>query len=59
MRENTVAQTAQLDITTVPLRLRCPVCKQEFADLDIGCTCDKGIDIISGQELVIEYLEIE
>jgi len=59
MKENTLAQTAQLDITTLPLRFRCPVCKREYHSLDDGCACGGGIDIISGQELLIEYIEVE
>jgi len=59
MRDNTAARTAELDITTAPLRLRCPVCRREFTDFTAGCACKAGIDVVSGQELIIEYIEVD
>lgn len=59
IREGTAARAAELEITTVPLRLRCPVCGREFTDFIPTCACNRGIDIVSGQEMVIEYIEVD
>lgn len=59
LKQNTIAQDAILVIKKIPLVLRCPKCKTLSNDLDLICNCRSGIEIVSGQELLIESLEIE
>uniref|UniRef100_A0A7C6EDZ0 Hydrogenase maturation factor HypA n=1 Tax=candidate division WOR-3 bacterium TaxID=2052148 RepID=A0A7C6EDZ0_UNCW3 len=59
LKQKTIARDAILVIKTVPLVLRCSKCKTECKDLALPCDCDAGIEIVSGQELLIESLEIE
>ncbi|MEO0091314.1 MAG: hydrogenase maturation nickel metallochaperone HypA [candidate division WOR-3 bacterium] len=55
----TIAENAVLDFEKIPLKTRCPKCKKEFTGLEITCNCQKGVEIISGQEMIIEYIDIE
>lgn len=59
IKEKTIAQDSTLEIQTIPVKFRCPVCKKEYKDLEIKCDCNKGVEIISGQEMLIEYIDIE
>jgi hydrogenase nickel incorporation protein HypA/HybF len=59
LKKPTIAKDAVLEIKTVPLVIRCPNCKIQFKDLEAICKCQAGIEIVSGQELIIESLEIE
>ncbi|MFB0510034.1 MAG: hydrogenase maturation nickel metallochaperone HypA [bacterium] len=59
LKQETIAKDAILEIETKPLVIRCPKCKTQFKDLDLTCNCQAGIEIVSGQELMIESLEIE
>ncbi len=59
LKKTTIAKDAVLVIKKVPLVLRCPKCKTQFKDLDLTCKCQAGVEIVSGQELLIESLDIE
>jgi hydrogenase nickel incorporation protein HypA/HybF len=59
MKKGTAAADAELEFTTVPLRIRCPKCGTEFGKIEEMCTCNAGGDIISGQELVIESIDVD
>jgi len=59
IKKNTIAQNSILDIEVIPVKLRCPKCKKEYKDLEITCDCKKGVEIISGQEMMIEYIDVE
>jgi hydrogenase nickel incorporation protein HypA/HybF len=59
LKKKTIAKDAVLAIKTVPLVIRCPKCKVQFKDLELVCKCQAGVEIVSGQELMIESLEIE
>jgi hydrogenase nickel incorporation protein HypA/HybF len=59
LKKNTIAQNSVLDIETIPVKLRCPKCKKEYKDLEITCNCKKGVEIVSGQEMMIEYIDVE
>jgi hydrogenase nickel incorporation protein HypA/HybF len=59
MKKGTAAAEAELEFTTVPLRIRCPKCGTEFGKIEEMCACNAGGDIISGQELVIESIDID
>jgi hydrogenase nickel incorporation protein HypA/HybF len=59
IKANTIAKNSVLDIETIPVKLRCPKCKKEYKDLEITCNCKKGVEIISGQEMIIEYIDVE
>lgn len=59
LKKTTIANEAVLEIKTIPLVFRCRKCKVQIKDLESNCKCNEGIEIISGQELMIESLEIE
>ena len=59
LKQDTIAKDAILEIEKVPLVIRCPKCQVQFKDLELTCSCQAGIEIVSGQELIIESLEIE
>ena len=58
LRKGTMAEEAELHFRTKPLRIRCPKCGREFAELDQMCSCNAGGKVVSGDELVIESIEI-
>lgn len=58
-RKGTLAAEAKLDIEIVPMKLVCPKCRAEVKDLTPNCGCQAGVEIVSGQELAIEYIDIE
>ena len=58
-RKGTLAAKAKLDIEIVPMKLVCPKCRAEVKDLNPTCGCQAGVEIVSGQELAIEYIDIE
>ncbi|MGB9742734.1 MAG: hydrogenase maturation nickel metallochaperone HypA [candidate division WOR-3 bacterium] len=59
LRDHPLLQHTRLEFERTPLRLRCPKCGQEFADLDRMCNCNAGAEITGGDELTIESIEIE
>lgn len=59
MKRGTEADAAVLEFRRVPLRLRCPKCGAEFQSIDAVCGCNAGAVVVSGQELVVESLELE
>jgi len=59
MKEGTAAEGAELEFRRVPTRLRCPKCGAEFAGIKDMCSCNAGAEVVSGQELVVESIEIE
>ncbi len=59
LKQGTCAAEAWLRFRTVELRLRCPKCGAEFAGFDDLCSCNAGAEVVSGQELTIESIEIE
>jgi hydrogenase nickel incorporation protein HypA/HybF len=74
MKKGTAAAEAELEFTTVPVRIRCPKCGKEWGMSPRGpspdgdssqnpfeemCTCNAGGEVISGQELVIESIDVD
>ena len=74
MKKDTAAAEAELEFKTVPLRIRCPKCGKEWGMSSGGlspngdcpqnpfegmCTCNAGGEVISGQELVIESIDVD
>lgn len=60
MGPTTIAAGAELAITEIPLRYRCPACSRETRTQSNLCPdCDCFCEIISGQELQITSIEIE
>ena len=59
MKKGTAAADAELEFKRVPLRIRCPKCGAEFGKIEEMCACNAGGDIISGQELVIESIDVD
>ncbi|MEL1134900.1 hydrogenase maturation nickel metallochaperone HypA [Desulfitobacterium sp. THU1] len=61
--KGTVSEGAELQIELIPVKGRCKGCGDEFlvAGLLFACpTCQHiGIDIIEGEELLLESLEVE
>ncbi|MCX7784905.1 MAG: hydrogenase maturation nickel metallochaperone HypA [candidate division WOR-3 bacterium] len=55
----TIAENAILDFEKIPVKVQCPQCKKEFLGLEITCNCQKGVEVVSGQEMIIEYIDIE
>jgi hydrogenase nickel incorporation protein HypA/HybF len=59
MKKGTAAAGAELEFKRVPLRIRCPKCGAEFGKIEEMCTCNAGGEVISGQELVIESIDVD
>jgi len=62
-RQGTLAGNARLDIEVIPMRLHCVVCdattQPEMGILLICSQCGFPLSIIAGEELQIEYIEVE
>jgi hydrogenase nickel incorporation protein HypA/HybF len=61
-RQGTLAEHARLEIEIVPMLVRCVVCEREsrLAQVRLVCTqCGFPLIILSGEELQIDYIEIE
>jgi hydrogenase nickel incorporation protein HypA/HybF len=60
-REGTLADAAVLEIERVPLRKRCPACgKMDDGGFAFFCAdCRAPVEILSGREMQIEYVELE
>jgi hydrogenase nickel incorporation protein HypA/HybF len=59
LRVGTEAATAVLEFRTAPLLIRCPKCRAEFGRLADMCACNAGGEVLSGQELVVESIEVD
>jgi hydrogenase nickel incorporation protein HypA/HybF len=69
MKKGTAAAGAELEFKTVPVRIRCPKCGVEWGLSPNGdcpqspfagmCACNAGGEIISGQELLIESIDVD
>lgn len=59
-RRGTLAEGAELEIEFVPLRKRCPACaKISDGGFEFRCpVCRAAVEVLSGRELQIEYLEL-
>ncbi len=66
LKEKTIAANCVLEFEIKPIILKCPKCKKETV-IEMGkkekfilpCSCDRGIEIIQGNDITIEYMEIE
>lgn len=63
-RAGTLAEGAVLEIETVPLQTKCPRCgsveRQPPGDFNLVCgACAVPVEILSGREMRVEYVEIE
>ncbi len=63
IRRNTIASEATLGFTHIPAILRCRLCKKRFISKNLDFNCpdckEQQVDIISGQELYLESIEVE
>jgi hydrogenase nickel incorporation protein HypA/HybF len=64
IKDGTLATDAELEIEMVPLQTRCARCNSLTAspvqDLCLICpTCESPVEILSGRELQVEYLELD
>ena len=63
--KGTVAENAKIEIETIPASIRCRSCgaeiKMDVGNLLFACNqCDsKAIELISGREFKVVYLEVE
>jgi hydrogenase nickel incorporation protein HypA/HybF len=62
-RRGTLAEDATLEIETVPLEVRCVACgsaNQRLEELRMTCPqCGKPLEIVSGDALEVEYIELD
>lgn len=63
VRQGTLSQDARLEIEIVPMVVRCVVCEESTQPLHGVCLiceqCGFPLKIISGEELQIEYIEVD
>lgn len=63
LRQGTPAETASLEIESVALEAVCRTCgpaKSVAGDLTLICgTCGNGLEIVSGREMKVEYIDLE
>lgn len=59
LKKETPAAGAALHFRTVPLCIRCPKCGREFGKIEEMCACNAGGEVLTGQELVIESIDVE
>jgi hydrogenase nickel incorporation protein HypA/HybF len=61
-RQGTLAEQAVLEIESVPLETRCPVCAltaRPGEDFCLVCErCGRPVDILSGREMQVEYVDL-
>ena len=62
-RQRTLARDARLEIEIVPMVVRCVVCEESTQPLHGVCLiceeCGFPLEIVSGEELQIEYIEVD
>ena len=62
-RAGTLARNASLEIESVPMVVRCVVCEAETQPAGGVCLiceqCGFPLEIVSGEELQIEYIEVD
>jgi hydrogenase nickel incorporation protein HypA/HybF len=59
MKQGTAAEGARLEFERVRLRLKCPKCGAEFDGVEDMCGCNAGAEVVSGQDMVLESIELE
>jgi hydrogenase nickel incorporation protein HypA/HybF len=62
-RRDTLAETARLEIESVPMVVRCVVCglvTEPVREVCLICLqCGLPLEVVSGEELQVEYIEVE
>jgi len=62
-KSGTVAENAELEIEVIGFKARCKVCDFEINgvdDFNLFCPrCEDPMEIVSGREMRVEYIEIE
>ena len=63
LKKGTLADDAELEIREIPAKLRCRRCGSEFTSYEFDLTCPNcggwGGEVISGEELILERIELE
>ncbi|MEO0132377.1 MAG: hydrogenase maturation nickel metallochaperone HypA [candidate division WOR-3 bacterium] len=69
LKKNTIAQNAKLDFEIVPLTIKCPKCghkvtlapdhEEKLTSRLLACNCDAGIELVEGNDVFIEYIDID
>jgi hydrogenase nickel incorporation protein HypA/HybF len=61
-RRGTAAETAVLEIETVPLKTKCPKCEtvgRQIEDFCLICPkCGVPVDVLSGREMQIDFIDL-
>ncbi len=62
LKQGTPAETAELQVETIPTRLYCPTCKREFTTDDFYYACPEcdsfDTEVRQGRELEVAYVEL-
>jgi hydrogenase nickel incorporation protein HypA/HybF len=62
-KKGTLAESARLAITIVPVKVRCPDCGgeavREEADFSCAGCGSRRVEIVEGRDLVVEKIELE
>lgn len=59
LARNTEAEGARLEFEPVDLRIECPKCGRIFGDIDQPCGCNAGGEVVAGQDVVLESIDVE
>jgi hydrogenase nickel incorporation protein HypA/HybF len=59
LRTGTAAEQAVLEFRRAALRIRCPKCRAEFGSVEQMCGCNAGGEVVAGQDLVLESIEVD
>lgn len=59
MTRQTPAETARLDFEKAALRIRCPKCARAFGSVGEMCSCNAGGEIVAGQGITLESIDVE
>ncbi len=59
LKVGTPAENAELSFVTAELRIRCPRCGAEFGSIEEMCGCNAGGEIVAGQEMTVQSIEVD
>ncbi len=59
LTRGTAAEGARLEFEAVDLRIRCPKCGHVFGDFDELCDCNAGGEVLTGQDFVLESIDVD
>ena len=63
VKKNSIANDTHFQIDTVPLKTHCSDCKNDYSnqqEIIFTCpSCNGNLEIISGKEMYIDYIDLE